>query len=249
MSCCTSQLSPPEKEPATTSAPDIPVPKPEPKAVEKKTVEKKMEEPKDEIIKEEKKVEVFKTRKHRVSKKEEAPKEVSLEAPNDTPMMGISANHPSHFYKNIKAQVAITLGVPLPAKTNTVQEDSEIPTAAAYSIMLKGDPEDQFIISPLEQAISAPSASIPSSTAYFDVMPLSRGHKILHYYVKARLSVQDPGIGLPELHKDILVEVNGKSVWVTIKTVWLNNLGKILAAAGSAVGGFIIKKWLDKKKA
>jgi len=91
-----------------------------------------------------------------------------------------------------------------------------------------------------------------SSTAYFTVTPLSRGKKKLHYFVKAHLSPIGPGIGLPELRKSIVVEVNGASVWLSIRETLKENIGKLFSALGVAGGSWIallLKRWWAKRRA
>jgi len=163
----------------------------------------------------------------------------------------VHARHPDHFYRGIPATVSITFGDALVKKVGTLEQTDLIPQAVAYSIVLQGDPVDQFIITPQQQVIEAPTAGIPSSTAYFSVTPLSRGQKKLTYFVKAQLELNTPGIGLPELHRDILVEVNKQSVYVSIKTFLREHSGKFLSAVGAAVGAWLVvllKKLWNKKK-
>ena len=77
--------------------------------------------------------------------------------------------------------------------------------------------------------------------------PLAPGKKKLVYQAKARMSLEDPGIGLPEVSREIMVEVNKQSVMASLKKL-LPYLLSFLGALGSALGGWMIKKWFDKKK-
>ena len=176
------------------------------------------------------------------AKKVKKAKKVSKVAPDTS----LNVQHPDHFYSKVWGKVSITLGQPIPDTKGVIEITDSVPTAAAYSITLRGEPTDQFEIKQGEQVVSAPRSQFPSSTVYFDVKPLNPGHKKLIYQVKARLSVDDPGIGLPEVTKDILVEVSRQSFFAWIKGL-SSYLMAFLGAVGSAVGAWIIKKWFAKK--
>ena len=168
---------------------------------------------------------------------------VSSKKSQDTP---INVTHPDHFYSQVWCQVAITLGQPLASTPNTLVITDKVPKALAYSVSLKGEPADQFEIRQGEQVISAPNEIIPSSSVYFDVKPLSHGKKKLIYQVKARLSLSDPGIGLPEVQRDIIVEVNNQTRIVDLKR-FSTYLATVLGACLTTILGIYIKKWLDDK--
>ena len=165
----------------------------------------------------------------------------------EPPQTPVNVRHPDHFFSNVWGQVSITLGLPLAIETGTVQLTDKVPQAVAYTISLKGEPADQFEIKQGEQIVSAPNSKFPSSSVYFDVKPLAPGKKKLVYQAKARMSLEDPGIGLPEVSREIMVEVNKQSVMASLKKL-LPYLLSFLGALGSALGGWMIKKWFDKKK-
>ena len=66
------------------------------------------------------------------------------------------------------------------------------------------------------------------------------------YQIKARASVTDPGVGLPQVEKDIVVEVNGQTWKQRLLTfgVFLLGLG---GAALTTYVGLLVKKWFDNK--
>ena len=172
-------------------------------------------------------------------------KKVAKPIPIDT---SINVRHPDHFFSKVWCQVSITLGTPLAPEAGTVEITDAVPQAAAYSVSLRGEPADQFEIKQGEQVVSAPTAKLPSSSVYFDVRPLSPGKKFLIYQVKARLSPGDPGIGLPEVTRDIVVEVNSQTRMYIFKNTILPYLLTFIGAIGTAVGGWLIKKWFSKKQ-
>ena len=162
----------------------------------------------------------------------------------------VHARHPEHFFRSVPAIFSVTFGDPLVKELETIEHTDSIPKAISYSVALQGDPPDHFIITPAEQVILAPVPGIPSSTAYFSVIPQSRGQKKLHYFVKAQMTAGGPGIGLPELHKTILVEVNRQSVWISARSLFKEHAGKLFSAIGAAIGAWLllrIKKWLKLK--
>jgi len=178
--------------------------------------------------------------KKKMVKKAVEPKSAAL------PSTPINVQHPDHFYSKVWCQVSITLGSPLPVEVGTINIVDEVPKAAAYSVSLRGEPADQFEIKQGEQIISAPTTQFPSSSVYFDVRPLSPGKKLLIYQVKARLSENDPGIGLPEVTRDIVVEINNQSRWIFIKSLF-PYIFSALGAGISAIIGIFVTRWFSNK--
>jgi hypothetical protein len=175
---------------------------------------------------------------------------VKLKTISKTSTIEIHAQHPDVFYLNVPASVSVTLGRPLFVAPHILNFTDTIPKAFYYTVQLQGVPPTDFDITPSQQEVAIPSHGLESSTIYFTVIPHSLGNKRIDYMVKAHWNLQ--GIGLPVLHKDIVVKVSGESLKVEGKKIARESSTKLLAAgvtAGlTALGAWFWKRWKKPKR-